>query len=127
MLYDPEKILKDTIDIIERDDDILFIGDIIAELPCSRTVFYEFFPGNSEEMELIRKHLEKNRIAKKKKMRKNWGKEDSHWVLQISLYKLICTDDEYDRLSPQNKNNQESLQPVSINILEQGGNDSIED
>ena len=75
-----------------------FVDDVIAEMPCGKSKFYELFPAASEEMEAIKDALWKNKTAIKRAMRKNWFK-DKNSTTQMALYKLLANDDERRALS----------------------------
>lgn len=84
---------------IVSNEDIYFIDDMIASLPCGKSKFYELFPAQSEEMEELKGFIENNKIAKKKKLRKNWESDKAHATLQLALMKLLSTPEELKKLS----------------------------
>lgn len=97
MAYDRKKILKDAIELIEKHH-LVFIDDVVSLLPISASTFYEWFPAKSDELETVKKALEKNRVSMKANMRKKWYQSENA-TLQVALMKLIATDDEAARLS----------------------------
>lgn len=97
MAYDKKKILKDALELIDKHA-LIFVEDIVSLLPISMSIFYQWFPAKSEEMETIKKALEKNRVSMKSNMRKKWYKSDNA-TLQVALMKLIANEDEAARLS----------------------------
>lgn len=90
---------------IADDPDCHFIADIIAEMPISMRTFYDHKLQESQE---LKEKLNKNKIAVKKALRKNWQNLDNA-TLQIALYKLLA--DETEREALRDKPNGEQLQP----------------
>ena len=97
MAYDKKKILKDALELIEKHH-LIFIDDVVSLLPIGKTAFYSMFPSESNELNDIKRLLDKNRISMKSNMRKKWYQSDNA-TLQVALMKLIATDDEAARLS----------------------------
>lgn len=79
---------------------LIFIEDIIALLPCSKSTFYEHIPNESDNYKKLFKMLEANRAEMKVRMRKKWY-DSGNATLQMGLYKLICSDEERRALSQQ--------------------------
>jgi len=75
-----------------------FIQDITASLPCSYQTFYTLMNGHNEEFDILKANLDNNKIAIKQKLRKRWQDSDNA-TLQISLYKLLSTDEEFAKLA----------------------------
>jgi len=78
--------------------DSAFISDVISCLPVSNGKFYEVMKGHETEMETLKDNLTRNKIAIKQKLRKRWQDSDNA-TLQISLYKLLSTDEEFAKLA----------------------------
>ncbi len=97
MAYDRKKIFKQAKEMIVKHK-LFFVEDIIAFLPCSKSSFYDFFPDGSDELDILKELLEQQRVTLKVGMRSKWYKSDNA-TLQVSLMKLICTDDERKKLS----------------------------
>jgi len=97
MAYDKDKIYKQALKAIEENN-LFFIEDVVAYLPCRKQTFYDFFPIDSYEMDIIKESLNQNRINTKVKMRKKWEESDNP-TLQIGLMKIISTDEEAHRLN----------------------------
>ena len=97
MAYKKENILKDALELIEKHH-LIFIDDVVSLLPIGKTAFYSMFPSESNELNDIKRLLDKNRISMKSNMRKKWYQSDNA-TLQVALMKLIATDDEAARLS----------------------------
>ena len=83
---------------VTQENNLFFVDDIIAYLPCSKSTFYEFYPDGSDELDELKGILESNRVTLKVSMRSKWFKSENP-TLQVSLMKLICTDDERKKLS----------------------------
>lgn len=99
MAYDREKIYSQALEVA-GEKSAMFIDDVIAELPCSTSTFYEFFKAESEEMEAIKGKLAVNRVKAKRALRVKWFNNDNA-TTQMALYKLIATDEERRGLSMQ--------------------------
>ena len=97
MAYDRVKIFEQAKEVIEKHK-LFFIEDIVSFLPISKPTFYDFFKPDSNEFNDIKDLLEKNRVEVKSAMRSKWFKSENP-TLQVSLMKLICTDDERKKLS----------------------------
>lgn len=97
MAYDTEKLYNQAIKAIEENN-LFFIEDVIALLPCSKPTFYDHFPVNSNEFNTLKEMIEENKVSVKLKMRKKWLESDNA-TLQMGLMKLITTDEERKRLA----------------------------
>ena len=60
-LYDKQELVKMAEEAIKRNN-LFFVNDIIAWLPCSTSTFYELFPEGSEESEYFKRLLNENKI-----------------------------------------------------------------
>ena len=98
MQYKTDELLKQALEAIEKHPDIVFIQDVIVELPCCYQTFYTHFPADSNGLDTIKKTLSKNRTKLKKQLRHKWYNNDNP-TLQVALYKLIANNDELQRLS----------------------------
>jgi predicted type IV restriction endonuclease len=92
MGYDKEKIYKQACKIAEKEN-IMITEHLIANLPVSISTFYEFFPADSEEMEVIKGIINRNKIKKKQEMYNKWF-ESENATLQVSLMKLLGNEEE---------------------------------
>ena len=97
MAYDRKKIFEQAKEMIVKHK-LFFVEDIVSFLPISKPTFYDFFKPDSNEFNDIKDLLEKNRVEVKSAMRSKWFKSENP-TLQVSLMKLICTDDERKKLS----------------------------
>lgn len=94
MAYDTKELEKLSLDAI-KENELVFIGDVIAYLPCGKQTFYDHKLDKSDN---IKTQLYKNRADMKIKMRKKWYESDNA-TLQIGLMKLIADDNEAHRLN----------------------------
>lgn len=99
MAYDKAKIFEQAKDLTVKHK-LFFVEDIIAMLPCSKSTFYEFYPEGSDELDILKELIDSNRIAIKVGLRKKWNDSEAP-ALQLSLYKLICSNEERKNLSMQ--------------------------
>ena len=97
MAYKTKDLLNKAIKAIEENN-LFFIEDIVAFLPCDKTTFYKHFPIDSNENNDLKELLEVNRVNQKVKLRKKWGDTDNA-TLSLALYKLTGTSEERKRLS----------------------------
>ena len=88
------------LEVAEREN-CYFIDQLVSFLPISMSTFYEYFPATSEEMEDIKRVIDKNRIVTKTKKYKKWFESDNA-TLQIGLMKLIASEEEAHRLNGTN-------------------------
>ena len=94
MAYTTSSLKKKALKVIEEQN-LYFIEDIVAYLPCSKKCFYNH---KLHEVPEIKALLEKNKIVEKVKMRKKWSDSDNA-TLQLAHYKLLCDDDERRKIS----------------------------
>jgi len=114
MAYNKTDMVKQSLKAIEEND-LVFIDEIISFVPFSRATFYN---NGLDKLDNIKKALNDNRVKIKAGLRKDW-RISKHPVLQIALYRLLATDDEYERLILQkfdHTSRGESMKPVNINV-----------
>ena len=99
MAYDTKKIYKQAEESIKKNN-LFFIEDIVAFIPCNKDTFYRFFPTGSDEYDYLRGLLEENKTKTKSSIRAKLYKSDKAAEL-LSLYRLICTSDERKMLNQQ--------------------------
>jgi len=99
MAYDREEIFEQA-KIATEENNLFFVDDIIAYLPCSKSTFYEYYPDGSDELDELKAILEKNRVSLKVSMRKKW-QDNPAPALQMALMKLIASPEELKKLSMQ--------------------------
>lgn len=99
MAYDKDKLYKQAITAIEENN-LFFVEDIVAFIPCSKPTFYDYFPPNSNELNNLKDLLEGNKIKTKSAIRAKLWKSDKAAEL-LALYRLICTPEEHQKLNQQ--------------------------
>jgi len=99
MAYNKKEIYKLAVDAIEKNN-LFFITDIVAWMPCEKTTFYELFPDKSEESDTFKGKLEQNKIKTKSAIRAKLFKGEKAAEL-LALYRLICTGEERQMLNQQ--------------------------
>lgn len=97
MAYDKQKIFEQAKAVITKNN-LFFIEDIVAFLPCSKPTFYEFFPVESDEINILRDLLDQNKIKTKSAIRAKLFKSPKAAEL-LALYRLICTKEEHQLLN----------------------------
>jgi hypothetical protein len=97
MAYDTNELYQKAIQAI-KENNLFFIEDVIALLPCDKTTFYRHFDVKSNEYNTLKELIEDNRVNQKLKLRKKWADSDNA-TLQMGLMKLITTDEERKRLA----------------------------
>jgi hypothetical protein len=116
--YEVEDLEKQAIALIESHR-LVFIDEVCAYLPCSRSTFYE---KELDKSDAIKSALHKVRTKKKLLLRTNW-EESQNATLQMGLYKLLATPEELSALSMQNvdiKSNGRTIAPTMINFVDDG-------
>jgi len=116
MAYNRQELFNQAIESIATEN-LFFIEDIVAWLPCDKTTFYRYFPvdekKDKEQDEItnpegekcngynyLKASLEQNKIKTKSSLRAKMYDGDSS-ALTLALYKLICTPEERKALSMQ--------------------------
>jgi len=99
MKYDKSKIFQQAKEAIEKNN-LFFVADIVAWLPCQKSWFYDNFPAGSEEMDTLQGMLEINKTRTKSAIRSKLFKSDKAGEL-LALYRLICTNEERQMLNQQ--------------------------
>ena len=93
-MYDKLKLETDSLKFI-TENDLLFLEDVIAYLPCSRATFYNL---KLDKLDTIKDALSSNRIKTKSYLRKQWL-NSGNATTQIALYKLLANSQESDALN----------------------------
>lgn len=99
MPYDKQKIFEQAKEAVLKNN-LFFISDIVAFVPCSTSTFYEFFPEGSEQSETLKEILNDNKVKTKSAIRSKLFKGSKAAEL-LSLYRLICTNEERQMLNQQ--------------------------
>ena len=97
MAYDKKKIYEQAKEAITKNN-LFFVNDSVAFLPCEKTWWYANFPPDSEEMNTLREILEDNKSKTKSAIRAKLFKGEKAAEL-LALYRLICTPEERQNLN----------------------------
>ena len=100
MEWNTKKLLEKALEEIEKDDNILFIEDVVAACGVSKKTFYKYIVKDSEEYREIWDKIQENRIEVKKYIRFNLRLSGKAAEL-LSLYRMICTDEERRAINQQ--------------------------
>ena len=92
MAFDRDKLYQQAQTAI-TENNLFFIEDVVAFIPCSKPTFYEYFPTGSDELNNLRELLEQNKIKTKSSIRAKLYKSPKAAEL-LALYRLICTPEE---------------------------------
>lgn len=114
-IYDKDKLFEQSKTAVIINN-LFFIEDIIAFIPCSKATFYDFFPVDSIELNSLKDLLEDNKVTTKSEIRKKLFKSDKAAEL-LALYRLICTPEEHQKLNQQyidHSNKDGTLQRLEI-------------
>jgi len=97
MAFDRDKIYQQAQTAI-KENNLFFVEDIIAFIPCSKFYFYDAFPVDSNEYNNLKDLLEQNKIRTKSAIRAKLYKSPKASEL-LALYRLICTPEERKMLN----------------------------
>lgn len=117
-MYNKNKIFEQAKTEIVKNN-LFFIEDIVAFLPCDKTTFYRFFPVDCNEYNILRELLETNKIRVKSSIRAKLYKSEKAAEL-LALYRLIATPEEHRLLNQQyieSKNTHEIKGLITTNPL----------
>lgn len=114
MAYDKLKIFEQAKEVIVKHK-LFFVEDIVSFLPISKPTFYEYFPIESNEINVLKDLLETNRTELKVSMRSKWYRSNSP-ALQMALMKLIANPEELKKLSMNYTDITTKDEPITNNI-----------
>jgi len=97
MAYDKKKIYEQAKEQIAKNN-LFFVEDIVAFLPCGKSYFYDTFTLDSDEMHTLKEMLEQNKIKTKSSIRAKLYKSEKAAEL-LALYRLIATPEEHRLLN----------------------------
>ena len=97
MAYNRDKIYQQAEEAIKKNN-LFFVEDIVAFLPCSKQTFYDFFPLNSDELDTLKDLLDDNKVKTKSSIRAKLWKSNKASEL-LALYRLIATPEEHQKLN----------------------------
>ena len=99
---------------------LIFIEEVVAFIGISKNTLYDHFPIDSDEMHELKALIEDNKVHLKTSMRKKWYDSDNA-TLQISLMKLIATNEELKKLSMNHTDITSGGDKVKVSVIEIGG------
>jgi hypothetical protein len=93
-MYNREDLIEKAVKAI-KDNNLTTIDEAVTYLPCSRATFYNL---ELEKIDLIKDAIDNEKMNMKQKMKRKWLDSDAS-ALQIALMRLICTDEERQKLA----------------------------
>ena len=120
MAFDRDKLYQQAQTAI-TENNLFFIEDVVAFIPCSKPTLYEHFPIDSDELNNLKDLLEKNKIRTKSAIRAKLYKSPKASEL-LALYRLICTPEERKKLNQNyieltGKDGKDLLPKIEIEIV----------
>ena len=120
MAFDRDKLYQQAETAI-TENNLFFIEDVVAFIPCSKPTFYEYFPIDSNEFNDLKGLLEQNKIRTKSAIRAKLYKSPKASEL-LALYRLICTPEERKMLNQNyieltGKDGKDLLPKIEIEIV----------
>lgn len=117
MKYDIDELFKQACELADKQE-LLFVDDIIALLPCAKSTFYTKFPEGSDYLNKIKEIIDRNRVTLKVGLRKKWRDSDSA-TLQLALYKLLANPQELAALTNYRQDESENVPqaPILVNFV----------
>jgi len=120
MAFDRDKLYQQAQTAI-TENNLFFIEDVVAFIPCSKPTFYEHFPIDSNELNNLKDLLEKNKLRTKSAIRAKLYKSPKASEL-LALYRLICTPEERKMLNQNyieltGKDGKDLLPKIEIEIV----------
>jgi hypothetical protein len=94
MAYNTDELEALAVNAIKQHS-LTTIEEVVSFLPCSMSTFYQH---KLEQSEAIKESIYKNRCSIKTELKGKW-RESENPTLQISLYKLMASEEELRRLS----------------------------
>ena len=119
MAYDKNKIFEQAKEAIMKNN-LFFIEDVVAFIPCSKPTFYEFFPVESNELNTIKGQLDENKTKTKSAIRAKLFKSPKASEL-LALYRLICTSEEHQKLNQSyidHTTGGDKINPIRIKLID---------
>ncbi len=121
MAYNKEKLYQQAEEAIKKNN-LFFIEDIVAFLPCSKQTFYDYFPLNSDELDTLKDLLDDNKVKTKSSIRAKLWKSNKASEL-LALYRLIATPEEHQKLNQSyidhtTKGDKFIFKPIDLDVTE---------
>lgn len=121
MAYDRDKIKSQCLEAI-KSEGLCFFDEIALFVEPELSTLYGW---DFHEMEDIKSELRKNKIAAKRKLKRNWQRENAAPALQVAVYKLMADDDEFSRLTTSKSDVKADVKGVTISIAPLDGCEPI--
>lgn len=93
-MYNREDLIDKCVKAI-KENNLTTIDEAVSYLPCARSTFYQL---ELEKTDSIREAIDTEKMNMKQKMKRKWLESDAS-ALQIALMRLICTDEERQKLA----------------------------
>lgn len=100
MGWTTEKIKKIALEELEKDDNLLFIEDVVVRCGVSKPTFYKYIPKDSEDYKEIWEKINDNRVKVKGYIRLKLRLSGKASEL-LALYRMICTEEERRAINQQ--------------------------
>ena len=121
-MYNREDLIEKAIKAI-KDNNLTTIEEAVSYLPCSRQTFYNL---ELDKLDIIREAIDNEKMSMKQKMKRKWLDSDAS-ALQIALMRLICTDEERQKLAMNyNQSEIKVTKPIIIDWTENTTNTEAE-
>lgn len=111
MAYDYNEMLAKALKVIPEEQCVT-VEELVLYMPCGKTTFYALKLNEANE---IKSAIEDEKVKVKKKLRRRWRDSDNP-ALQIAEYKLISSDDEFNRLNTQRINTNLTVNKPGISL-----------
>lgn len=111
MAYDKEKIKKELLSNIQKDEDITTFEDAAATVEPNRKTLYDW---KFHECNNLKRSISGNKLKVKRNLRKQWKDEKASPTLQLALYKLLSNDEELKALSMEYREHSGSMEVRKI-------------
>jgi len=126
MAYNKKKLYKQAEEAIKKNN-LFFIEDIVAFLPCNKDTFYRYFPTDSDEYDTLKDLLEDNKVRTKSSIRAKLWKSSKASEL-LALYRLIATPEEHQKLNQSyidhtSKGDKLIFKPIDLDVTEDNSTD----
>ena len=122
IMYNREDLIEKAVKAI-KENNLTTIEEAVSYLPCSSSTFYNL---ELEKVEVIKESINNEKMAMKQKMKRKWLDSDAS-ALQIALMRLICTDEERQKLAMNyNQSEIKVTKPIIIDWSENTTNTEAE-
>lgn len=112
-MYDKDELIAKALEIIPKEE-VTSFAELWLCMAISQTTGYKY---KLDEVDELKKAIEGQKTAIKKRMRRNWRNSDNA-TLQIAEFKLLSSDDELARLNTQKVNADVTMSGKSKVIIE---------